>query len=360
MSEDTENSSITEEPSLRDQLADALREHTQEAAEGPVENPAEQKPAYSAQNHAESGQLRDEKGKFAGKSKAESVATVATAAGDAASTNAAPPADEAPQSWSADAKALFATLPEGVRREIAKREADVTKGFTKLDEERAFGRQLRDVINPYLPQIQAEGGDPIRAVKDLLNTAYILRTATPEVKGRLLLQVAQQYGAQFPQFQQAGTNPQQQMHPAFESIQQRLDRLEMERQQEVLSRQQQEREQISGQIEAFASDPVNVHFPKVRALMGQLIGSGAAKDLKDAYEQAIWASPQVRPLLVAQQDKDREAKRVADLSAKAEAARRAGSSVAGGPKGGIPSGAVSERSLTEELTANVRAAFGRI
>jgi hypothetical protein len=54
--------------------------------------------------------------------------------------------------------------------------------------------------------------------------------------------------------------------------------------------------------------------------MGQLMNAGLAKDLKDAYDQAVWANPSLRDQILS----EREATRQAELAkTQAEAAKAA-------------------------------------
>ena len=91
--------------------------------------------------------------------------------------------------------------------------------------------------------------------------------------------------------------------------------------------------------------------------MAALLKDGLAKDLQDAYDQAVYARPDIRSTLLEQQLAEKEAKRVADAKAKADAARKASGSVTGSPGATAPSKSnVPERSLREELVANLAAA----
>ena len=88
----------------------------------------------------------------------------------------------APTSWKAELKDKWATLPPDVQAEIARREKEVHQGFTKLDEERNFGKQMRDSISPFMATIQSTGVQPHVAVSELLKTDHLLRYGTPQQK----------------------------------------------------------------------------------------------------------------------------------------------------------------------------------
>lgn len=256
--------------------------------------------------------------------------------------------DTPPQSLSASAKAAWKNTPPEVRADIIRREKEVEQGFTKLDEDRQFGKALKDVVAPYMPMIQSEGGTPITAVQSLFNTAYVLRTATPQKKGELLVQLAQEFGAELPN----GTNA---VQPDSEISQLKNKIFELEnniRQQPEVFKQQQERSQVKRDVDAFAANPKNVHFEKLKPVMASLLENGTAKDMQDAYDKAQWADPDIRSSLLVEQNKASEAKRVAEIKAKADAARKAGASVTGSPGHGQGlNGTNSNGSLRDDISA---------
>lgn len=335
------------EPSLRDTLSNAFEEADKaEVTLGKITQEVEKietKVESPAETEEKAARARDASGKFAKKVEPSDV-VIGPPHVDA------PKPATAPQSWSAAAKAKWNELPPEFQQEMLKREDDVHKGFTKLDDERNFGRQLKDVITPYMPQIIAEGGTPAGAVKDLLNTAYILRTASPQQKGQLIMRIAQQYGADLSQ-----VSEQAYVDPTIQQLQNEIAQLKGQFSGAEVSKQQQEQAALNQNIAAFAADPKNVHFETVKADMAALLQGGRAKDLQDAYDMSVWARPDIRSTLIQQQSAEMEAKRNADIKSKADAARMAGGSVKGGPGVAIPNTGSPNRSLREELEAQFRA-----
>jgi len=270
---------------------------------------------------------------------------------------------EAPKSWKAEAKQHRQTLPKDLQKLLIEREEEVHKGFTKQDEERVFGKQLRDVIGPYMPLIQAQGGTPVTAVQSLLNTAYILHTGAPEQKQQLFRQLAQQYGINI-----EGLAPQDQqwVDPQVQALQEKLSALENQQNQWLNSQQQHLVSEMQGHIQSMQSQTEKYpHMQAVSQHMSALIQSGIATGntpselLDNAYQQAVWANPELRSTLLAAQQAEQEAKRAAEAKAKADAARKAAGSIVGSPGATAPANQVPNRSLREELTANLRAAQGR-
>jgi hypothetical protein len=101
-------------------------------------------------------------------------------------------------------------------------------------------------------------------------------------------------------------------------------------------------------IVAFAADPKHEFIADVRDLMADLIESGRAKTLDDAYSAAIWANPDTRTILL-----QREAQsRATSKNTRAAVARKASSSVRGSPSTpGLPNGAIEGGSLRDAIAA---------
>ena len=272
-------------------------------------------------------------------------------------------APRAPDAWSPAAKAKFAMLDPEVQAEIARREAEVHKGFTKQDEQRNLGKSIEQAYAPYMAMVRAEGGDPVRTTQVLLQTAYTLRHGTPEQKEHLVLGLMQQYAVDPNRvFQRlAGGQQTQQVHPQVAQLQAQVERLQRAEQERMQSTQSQEQAQIGQAIERFASDPKNVYFANVRNDMGSLMDSaskqGRELSLQEAYDMACWARPDIRPLLQQQID----LQRVADAQAKAKKARAAGSSLTGSPSGSSSAAAAAKSTgtLEDDLRATWREVMGR-
>jgi hypothetical protein len=105
-------------------------------------------------------------------------------------------------------------------------------------------------------------------------------------------------------------------------------------------------------VVAFGADPKHEFIEDVRDMMADLIELGKVNNLEDAYAAAIWANPNTRQILL-----QREAQsRAGSKQSRANAARRASSSVHGAPTAGrvAPNGATGEQL---SLRAEIEAAF---
>lgn len=100
------------------------------------------------------------------------------------------------------------------------------------------------------------------------------------------------------------------------------------------------------------------HMAEVEGMMTALANAAMASkqpipSLKELYETAIYAHPEVRQKVLTAQRQQEETKRTEEARAKAASARKAGSSVTGAPgPGQAPSGkSVTDLSLREQLEA---------
>lgn len=262
---------------------------------------------------------------------------------------------DAPVSLSGAIKEKWATLPEDVQREWKKREDDFHRAMTANDGELRMGRTIKEIASPYMATIQAEGGTVEGAFKDLLNTAYILRTGSQHQKAAILMQAAQQFGVDI-----GGYVQQSQQNPHFTQLSQLQDEIHRLKQAQTQSPQIIEQElqkrleeaKIDDEIRSFAANPKNSHFETVRADMGALMSSGRAKDLQEAYEMACWANPSIRQANLAAQEAAEKAKRKEEMESK----RKASSSVAGSPSGASPSaGEKAQLSLRDQIRQSLEA-----
>lgn len=337
-----------EENDLRSQLEAAFAEQKEEpeAPEAPVE--------------AKPDRPRDEHGRFARADKpevAESPAPIEAKADEKPAEAPAQPEVQQPEApkalappngWTAEAKAKWHELPPEIQAAVNQREQDVHKQFSKMDEERHFGREMHRVVSPYLAQIQAEGGTPQGAVQSLLNTAYVLRNGSPQQKQQALLSVAKEFNIDLP------AQVDDQTPPEYRALQERLAQLEGSLHQQTYAQQQATQATIQSEIQAFASDPEHTHFEEVKAEMAALLQSGRAPDLKSAYDMACWARPDIRTTLLAQQRASEEQKRREEQARAAAEARSKSVSPRG--SGGVIQSAVNPNgSLREQLTQAFRA-----
>lgn len=278
--------------------------------------------------------------------------------------------DLPPSTFTVAGKSAYAGLPKdsALRADIKKREADFQKGIGQYKQMAETGSRLLNEIQPYMAQIRAEGGSPETAVRTLFNTAYMLRQGSPQERGRLVMQIAQQYGADISpwmgQGQQAQGSEQGQV-PIQQVVQQlmqpyvqRIDQFTTQQQSAQQRMQQEQDNRTSQQIEAFRSatddkgQAKHVYFDNVRGVMGSLISNGDAQSLEQAYEMACRAHPEVSKAMSAEQRTRDEAQRLEEARRKAEGAKRANAANVSG-QGGVGIADTSKLSLHDDIAARL-------
>ena len=294
--------------------------------EKPLETSAEQR-------------ARDESGRFAAKEKVPEPT---------------PPVEEAkpikaPSSWKPAAQEAYlkaergeALTPEEVRiltNEANRRESDFHRGVEEFKTHAQKARAYEAVIAPYQQTFQQLGVDAPTAIGALLKADHTLRYSDPATKAQYFQQLAQQYGVNLEQIQ----NPPQ-YDPQTQYLMQQLNELRQTQAQWHNSIQQQEQTRANQELEQFSSAG-NAHFDAVRNDMADLLETGKATSLQDAYEKAVWMNPDIRQSLIEQQRSEAQKKAMAE--AQAIRAKTAAVSVKGSSPsaGGVQTNGSDLRSL---------------
>jgi hypothetical protein len=250
---------------------------------------------------------------------------------------------EAPRSWPAADKAEFSKLPQSVRTRIIEREKSMEAAIGKAGQTAEYGNRIKETFTPYDAIITAEGGTHEKAIKELLNSAYILRRGTPIEKARMVADTMRRFGVDL---RVLNGQPQQQPQARQPDVQE-LVRAELQKAQE-----QQQLTYAQREWQAFREDPAHPHCDLVAADMQAFLNSGRANGFQDAYEKAVWANPELRGALI---EKSTEQKQ-ADLKKANDAKRRAGLSLSGSPgKNSSPTVAAKPGKTTREDIANAMA-----
>lgn len=260
-----------------------------------------------------------------------------------------------PPGWSPAAKAAFGSLPPAVQAAVARREQEVSDGFKQYS-------GLNQALAPMAQTLQMRGVQPAQYVNQMVQLDRAL--TDPQTRGQAFDYLFRTYGYQPGAGQQqnvaTGHQPQLSEDPTVAALQrqlalvtQHLTSQEAARAQELQALQADTQRQAFGEVEKFRNDPANEFFDLVRDDVRAVYERAAmanqpAPALATAYEQAIWANPQTRPVLIA-----REQQRISDGQAKAasEAAAKARKSQAPNVRGSVgasPSSAV-KRPIEEEM-----------
>lgn len=259
--------------------------------------------------------IRDEQGKFAKQTPTDPNAPPVDPNAPAAPAS---PLDAAPNTWRKEVAATWQTLPPEVRGEVLRREADFHKGIEGYKAAAGFGQAMERAITPYAQTIQSLGITADKAVSELMAADHKLRTGSPQEKNAYFAQLAQNYGIDMAAVQQVEQTP---IDPNIAALQQQVQRLSGFIENQQSQGKQQEEATLNSEIASFAADPKHSHFESVKGHMAALLQAGQATSLPDAYEQAIYANPTTRALVLAQQ----QAEQRAAAAQKATAAKTAAS-----------------------------------
>jgi hypothetical protein len=257
-----------------------------------------------------------------------------------------------PPGWSVAAKSQFDVLPDAVKQAVAKREEEISNGFAKLAEYKGLdpivdfcrqaGKQPTEVFAAYRAAEQMLADDPINGILEFCRM-YGVHPAqlAGQVQG-----MPDQNGMAQPQ----GFDPRLLSYTqALESRQRTLEQrwAEYERMQE-----QQEQSAVESEIESFGKQPEHRYFENVKQTMGRLISIGAAEDLKDAYQQACYATPEIREVLIKEDFAKHQLKAQAEAKAKSEQAKRTSKSLpTGAPITGASRAGSPNATLRDDLEA---------
>ncbi len=270
----------------------------------------------------------------------------------------AEPAVAAPEGWAKEAKAEWENLPPAVQAAVAKREVDMAKGVEDL--KKKYG-EIDQVLQPRMNTIRQHGHTPAQAVNQLFAWFESL-SANPQVAFPALAQsfkydlrsipglIPQELIQLWQEKQAAGKQPAPQpgaeaqpvggippeVQKYINELNQKLEDLQQgftSKINEVNSSFQQQSQAKTEEILASWSKG-KPYFEEVRRTMARLIASqevpplpNGAADLDRAYDMALWALPEIREKILADQRQKAEeaqrAKQAAERKAQQDQADKA-------------------------------------
>lgn len=262
-----------------------------------------------------------------------------------------------PAGWSAAAKAQWASIPPAVQAAVAKREQEVSQGFSQYE---GLGRALA----PMQQTLQMRGVQPAAYVNQMVQLDMAL--SNPATRAQAFDYLARSYGYQFPnsaQPQQGASNPAAPLSqdPNIAALQQQIALLSQgfqginaRQQADAQAAQAEVQQSVNADIQKFRDDPANEFFDLVQPQMSAIFEQAALRNqptptLKEVYEQAIWSHPQTRPVLLArEQQKQVDTQAKAAAKAAAEARKSAAPNVRGSAGVSAPSRG-PRKSLEDEM-----------
>ena len=303
----------------------------------PVATPAETPAAAATPAAPESdkpgrtaGRPRDEHGRLL-PGKPEKVETHAPAVA-AAPAEPAKPRIPPPSSWKKDhweSWDKIATENPTLADYLVQREGEFAKGVSTYKTEYEQVKPLADALEPLMPTLRQYNIKPAQWITNMGQAHHSLVFGNPQQKLQMFTKLAQDYGVPIqalydPQAQQQFLTQQMMQPPAPQPD---VRALVQEQMNDVMAKQEMQ------QFEAAkdgAGNPLYPHYQTVRNTMAQLLESGAAQDLKSAYDKSIrlhddiWEAEQKAKQAAAQKAaQDAQAKQVAQAKAAAVSPRTA-------------------------------------
>lgn len=228
----------------------------------------------------------------------------------------------APVSWSAEAKALWASTPPALQQAVLKREQEASNGIRQYSEKVA---QFEQALAPIAQEATRRGMSPDDAIKRLIDGNAFLETQ-PE---QAILWLAQKNGIDLANLASNPPAPQQaRPDPAYAQVSQTVQTLEQRLQQIEFGNNLTVAQQFAASKPHYADveDQLPAFIREVQKLEPGLTGLPL---LEKAYDRAVWLNPDVRAKIQAAERETAEKARQAEVQAKATQAAKAAVSVKG-------------------------------
>jgi hypothetical protein len=261
-----------------------------------------------------------------------------------------------PASWKKDFHEVWQKADPKMQEYAWQREEQMRAGVEPLLSKAQFADAMQEAISPYMTTIQGLGLSPDKAVGALMEADHRLRTSDPQTKLQYFMQLAQSYGINLNAAQaqpgQMPQMPQQSVDPLVWQLQNELNQVRGEvmgwkQQQEMM-----ENQSLLNEINQFSLKAE--HFEDVRPTMIQLLQSGVAQTLDDAYEKAVRLDPNLFEQVTKAQQAEAAAKQAKEQNRAVKTARAAAVSVRSATPGVNTAPKSSDRrALLEEAFAEV-------
>jgi hypothetical protein len=167
---------------------------------------------------------------------------------------------------------------------LNQRENEFKKGVSVYKAEAERAKALEEAINPFVPELQAQGIHPAAWINNLGRAHMILSKAPHEQKVQMFHRLAQDYGVNL----NLSNEPQQPVDAYTQQLMQQLNQVNQEVSTIKGRFEQEEQARLSNEIERVRSDKERFpHFDLVREEMAQLLELGKAQNLETAYAKAV-------------------------------------------------------------------------
>ena len=290
--------------------------------------------------------LRDDSGKFESRNPLADTPVEVTA-DQAAETKIeqAPPAIDAPVSWSAENKAKWGTLPPDIQAYIAQRDKESHEAISRAGQEIKAYEPIRGVIEQYADVFQRNGLQPHDAFGRMMAVEQML-AQNPRAA---IEQIAKAYGVDLQGTGEQSANA----DPRVAELEARLAKAESHLSAQERNRLNAEQSALAREIADFAKD--KPHFESVRRIMAGLMQAEPQMSLQDAYDRAVYAEPTIRQSVLAEEQTKAAEKRKAEEAQRVKDAKKAAGVNVKSSTGIAP----TQRTLDDDLREIARKHYGR-
>lgn len=301
---------------------------------------------------------------------------------------------EPPANWSAAHKETFKKIPPEAQEFVLQRHRDMEADYTRKTQEAAAFRRdyepIQQMVQPFEQQMRAAGFTPATLFQAWMNVERALTTGNGLAVVKDMVskynidtrQLARELGLSAPGAGTTippdpaisnGADPIQ-LPPEFIKVLQTLDQRQAQIEQNFTAQQQaayrEQERRVMNTIDAFrdakdpSGNPLHPHYDELENDMLAILEGrrkmGQEPSLEELYDQAVWANTSTRAKLQESQQAAEQAQRAAtekkardEARAKAERARKAGSSVTGTPGSGQAAlnGAQTPNSVRDAIVA---------
>ncbi len=207
--------------------------------------------------------------------------------------------ESAPQGWKATAREAWASVPEEIRAEVHRREANIRDVLQETADQRKFAEDFNQMVRPYEPLIAHQNSTPMQAAENFFKTAAGLTLGTQQQKAQIISNIIQQYGVDIGELDnvlsagmEQGTVPNAQDSQLATMLDQRLAPITQFMGEIQQGRQQYNQDQqtnAESELATFAQN--HEFFEDVREDMADLLDLAASRKqtmtLEQAYERAL-------------------------------------------------------------------------
>jgi len=264
----------------------------------------------------------------------------------------------APGSWTPSAREKWTAVPQEVQKEILRRERDIATGYNNITNIKRDHDTISQIFSRHQAIIGAEGGDAIKLTNDLYGTAAALYHGAPQIKAETIANLIKTFGVDIAALdgvlsaRAADPNAAPARHAAPQQDAQAYIEAAVQRAlQPILgARTEAVHNDVSTELETFATDPKNEFFEDLRHDMADIIDMSTKRGqkitLQDAYTRASMMHSEISGIVA-----ERRLKGAATAaSAVAAQARKKAVSVTGAPSDTLAS-AASAGNIRDDLSA---------